>query len=115
MPTLNVTTNVPVDRVAASDLVAALSKAVAELVGKPEAYVMVSLKPDTAMCFAGNEEPCAFGELISIGAIGGEKNKSISSGLSRILVEKLAVPPNRFYLKFYDVERSDFGYNATTF
>ena len=115
MPTLNVTTNVPVDRVAASDLVGALSKAVAELVGKPEAYVMISLKPDTPMSFGGNEEPCAFGELISIGAIGGEKNKTISAGLSRILEEKLGVPPKRFYLKFFDVERPNFGYNGTTF
>ena len=38
--------------------------------GKPEQYVMVSLNAGKPMCYAGTEEPCAYGELISIGAIG---------------------------------------------
>lgn len=28
-------------------------------------------------CYSGTEAPCAYGELISIGAIGGEKNKQV--------------------------------------
>lgn len=30
-------------------------------------------------CYSGTEAPCAYGELISIGAIGGEKNKAVSA------------------------------------
>ena len=74
--------------------------------------------------FGGTEEPCAFGELFSIGAIGGEKNKAVSmswyclmgslqpSGrvtdgnegmqisklVSDIVSSKLGVPSNRCYL-----------------
>ena len=40
--------------------------------------------PPSALCcagkpvmFAGTEEPAAFGELFSIGAIGGDKNKQV--------------------------------------
>jgi hypothetical protein len=29
------------------------------------------------MCFSGTEEPCAYAELISIGSIGGDKNKTV--------------------------------------
>ena len=68
---------VPCDRAASSKIVTTLSKAVAKAVGKPEQYVMVSLRADTPMCFGGTEEPCAYGELVSIGAIGGDKNKKV--------------------------------------
>ena len=46
MPTLNVTTNATVDRVAASDFVRAASSLVAKAVGKPEA------KTTLGACFA---------------------------------------------------------------
>ena len=38
---------------------------------------MCSLTTDKPMIYAGSEEPAAFGELISIGAIGGDKNKQV--------------------------------------
>jgi phenylpyruvate tautomerase len=45
------------------------------------------------------EAPCAYGELISIGAIDGEKNKQISAAIAAVLQQKLNVDPSRFYLK----------------
>eukprot|EP01025_Chloroclados_australasicus_P005516 TRINITY_DN1169_c0_g1_i1.p1 TRINITY_DN1169_c0_g1~~TRINITY_DN1169_c0_g1_i1.p1 ORF type:complete len:196 (-),score=8.91 TRINITY_DN1169_c0_g1_i1:230-766(-) len=115
MPTLNIVTNVPGDKVSNSDTIKALSSTMSSVIGKPEQYVMISLRCDVSMCFAGSEEACAYAELISIGAIGGDKNKTISASLAQVLEEKLKVPRNRFYLKFYDVARADFGYNGTTF
>ncbi|EFN53805.1 hypothetical protein CHLNCDRAFT_136510 [Chlorella variabilis] len=115
MPTFNLQTNVPGDRVSASQIVADLSKAVAQATGKPEGYVMVSLETGKQMMFGGTEEPCAFGELISIGSIGGEKNKKISAALAEVVQRHLGVPASRMYIKFYDVARSDFGWNGTTF
>ena len=147
----------PCDRAASSKIVTTLSKAVAKAVGKPEQYVMVSLRADTPMCFGGTEEPCAYGELVSIGAIGGDKNKKvrgvrpaerctlgvqrraaadpaacrpcclapltppspppvqISAAVAAVVEEHCGVPPARFYLKFYDVGASDFGWNGSTF
>lgn len=105
---------VPGDRVSASQTTADLSKAVASSVGKPEAYVMVSLTTDKNMRFGGTEEPCAYAELISIGGLGGDKNKAISAALSAV-VEKIGVPSSRFYIKFYDVARTDFGWSGSTF
>eukprot|EP00878_Enallax_costatus_P007476 GHUV01007829.1.p1 GENE.GHUV01007829.1~~GHUV01007829.1.p1 ORF type:complete len:116 (+),score=19.09 GHUV01007829.1:172-519(+) len=115
MPTLLIQTNVPGNGVDNSDILKALSRAVAETGGKPEQWVMVSLTTDKPMCYSGSEAPCAYGELISIGAIGGEKNKTISAAIAEVLRSKLKVEPNRFYLKFVDVARSDFGWNGSTF
>jgi len=102
-------------RVAASDLVREASSLVASLIGKPESYVMVSLRPETTMCFGGTEDPTAYLEVVSLGSIGGEKNKSISAGLCGFLQKKIGVPPNRTYIQFVDPKRSDFGFNSSTF
>jgi phenylpyruvate tautomerase len=115
MPTLNITTNASIDRVESSDVVRELSKLTASLIGKPEMYVMVSLRPDIVMSFGGSEDPCAYCELVSLGSIGGEKNKTISAGICAFLQGRLQVPPNRTYIHFIDPQRSDFGFNSSTF
>lgn len=78
---LRVAAAVPGNGVDNSDILKALSRAVAQTVGKPEQWVMVSLTTDKPMCYSGTEAPCAYGELVSIGAIGGEKNKTVSDFL----------------------------------
>ena len=59
------------------------------------------------MCFAGTEEPTAYGEVVSIGGLGPDPNKKLSAAISEIMQTKLSVPPNRFYIKFYDVKVCD--------
>eukprot|EP00270_Netrium_digitus_P009972 TRINITY_DN306_c0_g2_i12.p4 TRINITY_DN306_c0_g2~~TRINITY_DN306_c0_g2_i12.p4 ORF type:complete len:116 (+),score=21.39 TRINITY_DN306_c0_g2_i12:476-823(+) len=115
MPTLNVQTNVPGDGVVTSDILKDLSKIVARIIGKPESYVMVSVRMGVPIIFGGSEEPAAYGELISIGGLGPDTNKKLSSAISSIFESKLSIPPGRFYIKFYDVKRSDFGWNGSTF
>jgi phenylpyruvate tautomerase len=105
MPTFNVQTNVPLDDcVLVSDILKQTSKAVANIIGKPESYVMISLRGGVPMLFGGSEDPTAYGELISIGGLGPEINEQLSAALAEILQMKLSVPPARFYIKFYDVK-----------
>ncbi|CAI5501679.1 unnamed protein product [Closterium sp. Naga37s-1] len=115
MPTLNVQTNVPGDNVVITDVMKDLSKVMAKVLDRPEEYVMISVKTSIPMCFAGTEAPAAYAELISIGGLGPDTNKKLSAAISEILEAKLTVPLNRFYIKFYDVKRSDFGWNGSTF
>nr|CAD1825447.1 unnamed protein product [Ananas comosus var. bracteatus] len=115
MPTLNLSTNVPVDAVAASDILKDCSRTLAKIIGKPESYVMISLNGGVPMAFAGSEEPAAYGEVISIGGLGPSVNGKLSSALAEILQTKLSVDSSRFYIKFYDVQRSYFGFNGSTF
>ncbi|XP_010929354.1 uncharacterized protein [Elaeis guineensis] len=115
MPTLNLSTNVPVDAVVASDILKDCTKAVAKIIGKPESYVMISINGGVPMAFAGSEEPTAYGEVISIGGLGPSVNGKLSAALAEILETKLSVDSSRFYIKFYDVQRSYFGFNGSTF
>jgi len=115
MPSFNIQTNVPLDGVVTSDILKDASKAVARILGKPESYVLISLRGGIPMSFGGTEEPAAYGELISIGGVGPATNKELSAAISEILETKLSVPPSRFYIKFFDVKRSDMGWNGSTF
>jgi phenylpyruvate tautomerase len=108
-------TPVPGNGVDLSDTLKALSAAVAAATGKPESYVLVSARADVPLLFGGTEAPAAYGELLSIGAIGGDKNKAISRAVADVVTARLGVPANRFYLSFHDAARSDFGWNGGTF
>ncbi|XAR63747.1 Phenylpyruvate tautomerase [Bertholletia excelsa] len=115
MPTLSLFTNVPVDAVVVSDILKDATKAVAKIIGKPESYVMILMNGSAPIAFAGTEEPAAYGELISIGGLGPSVNGKLSSTIAEILQTKLSIDSSRFYIKFYDVQRSFFGFNGSTF
>ena len=63
MPLLTITTNISLDNQAAQALCLEASSHVANLLGKPESYVMISLQTATSMSFAGDMSPCARLEL----------------------------------------------------
>ncbi|RYR27040.1 hypothetical protein Ahy_B02g061365 [Arachis hypogaea] len=136
MPCLNISTNVSLDGVDTSSILSEATSTVANLIGKPEAYVMIVLKGSVPIAFGGNEQPAAYGELVSIGGLNADVNKKLSAGIASILENKLSVPKSRFFLKFYDTKASasesrictvfacftpaldhgsNFGWNGTTF
>lgn len=78
-------------------------------------YVMILLKGGVPMSFGGSEEPAAYGELVSIGGLGQGVNGKLSAAIADILESKLSVDKSRFYIKFYDVEGSYFGFRGSTF
>uniref|UniRef100_A0ACD5Y3U8 Uncharacterized protein n=2 Tax=Avena sativa TaxID=4498 RepID=A0ACD5Y3U8_AVESA len=106
MPCLNVSTNVNLEGVDTSAVLAEASSTVASVIGKPEAYVMVVLKGSVPMAFGGTQEPAAYGELVSIGGLNADVNKKLSAGIASILESKLSIPKDRFYIKFHDSKAS---------
>ncbi|KAJ1695397.1 hypothetical protein LUZ63_012095 [Rhynchospora breviuscula] len=115
MPCLNLSTNVNLDGVDTSAILSELSKTVASIIGKPEAYVMVVLKGSVPMSFGGTEQPAAYGEIVSIGGLSPDVNKKLSGSIAAILESKLSIPKSRYFLKFYDSKGSNFGWNGSTF
>ncbi|XP_073043851.1 uncharacterized protein [Primulina eburnea] len=115
MPTLNLFINAPVDGVVASDILQDATKAVAKTIGKPESYVMILVNGGVPISFGGTEGPAAYGELISIGGLDPSVNGKLSAIIAEILQTKLSIDSSRFYIKFYDVQRSFFGFNGSTF
>ena len=114
MPFLKIQTNQGLTEPAAKSLASRISGKVAELLGKPEAYVMVSVETGCAMLFAGTDEPLAYLELKSIGL-----PQSITATASRVLCDLVAaetgVAANRIYIEFTDAPRQMWGWNGDTF
>ena len=90
------------------------SAILAEVIGKPEAYVMVTLE-QSPIFMGGTDEPAAFADVRSIGGLSPEVNKSISAKLAEVLENHLGIPRARFYLNFSDVQSTHWGYNGGTF
>jgi phenylpyruvate tautomerase PptA (4-oxalocrotonate tautomerase family) len=113
MPTLIIKTNAALP--AATDpLLEAASAHVAELLGKPEGYVMVLLEPVPAMSFAGDTSPCAYLELKSLG-LPEQRTAELSAALCGLIEAQLAVPKGRVYIEFASPPRHLFGFDGRTF
>lgn len=112
MPLLTIETNVePND---SAEVIAACSAAVAEMLGKPESYVMVALRHNPAMSFAGNTEPLAYLELKSLG-LPETRTEAFSSILCQLIQEHFGIAPARSYIEFSSPPRHMWGWNSTTF
>lgn len=113
MPLLQIQTSSTV--VAPAGWLEALSAELARELGKPEAYVMVSLTRATDMLFAGSAEPCAFAALKSIGTFTPDRTEKLSALLCARLAEGLGVPRARTYIEFVDAKPHLWGYDGATF
>jgi phenylpyruvate tautomerase PptA (4-oxalocrotonate tautomerase family) len=114
MPTLRILTNVQVPTDDRAGLLTRASRTVAELLGKPESYVMVILDDGRDMLFAGSTEPAAYLELKSLGLPEG-KTADYSRALCELLTSVLAIPAGRVYIEFAAPPRHLFGWNGGTF
>ena len=114
MPTLIIKTNADLARIDHGDLLKTVSSATAEMLAKPERYVMVILEPTPHMCFGGDRAPLAYLELKSLG-LPEERTGEFSATLCGLMEQHLGVAPERTYLEFASPDRHLFGFNAGTF
>jgi phenylpyruvate tautomerase PptA (4-oxalocrotonate tautomerase family) len=114
MPYFSIETNQTIDQASNRDLMKKTSALIAELLGKPESYVMIAIKPETPLIFAGSDKPAAFVRLKSIG-LPRERCPQLSEKICGFVEKELKVPPNRVFIDFKDLERDMFGWNAKTF
>ena len=114
MPFLRIQTNQPLDEETAKSLAGQASAKVAELLGKPESYVMVSVETNAVMQFSGTDAPLAYLELKSIG-LPESLTASASRALCDLVAEETGVAANRIYIEFSDAPRRMWGWNGGTF
>ena len=114
MPLLKLETTVPLREEKGKLLLAALSKAVAETIGKPEQYVMISVS-QSAMLMSGKAGDAAFVDVRGIGGLNGETNGKLSQQICKLLKDSLGIAPDRIYLNFTEVEAGNWGWNGSTF
>lgn len=113
MPLLKIQTNHVLDDDARQALATRASAEVADMLGKPERYVMVSVEYNPAMRFGGSDAPLAYLELKSIGLPRGR-----TAELSRRLADMMSptgLPADRVYIEFADAVHDLWGWNGGTF
>lgn len=114
MPLLSITTNVALATNQSEELTQSASTLVAEMLGKPERYVMVRLACNPAMLFAGTRQPTVYAELKSLG-LAEDKTKQYSKQLCDLFSDQLGVESDRVYIEFANAERHMWGWNGSTF
>jgi len=114
MPLLKLETTIALSDEKKKTVLAALSKAIAETIGKPEQYVMVTAS-HSAVLMSGKAGDAAFADIRSIGGLNGETNRKLSQQICKLLKESLGIAPDRVYLNFSDVEAGNWGWNGSTF
>ena len=114
MPLLKLETTVALSDAQRQELLGPLSKIVAETIGKPEQYVMVTIS-QAAMSMSGKPGDAAFVDIRSIGGLTADVNRQLSQKICALLVQSLRVPQTRIYFNFSDIEAGNWGWNATTF
>jgi phenylpyruvate tautomerase PptA (4-oxalocrotonate tautomerase family) len=114
MPYLSIETNRTVEEASTQAIMKKASSLIAGLLGKPESYVMISIKPETPLSFAGTDAPAAFIRLKSIG-LSKDRCVEFSEKICDFIDQELGVPNNRVFIEFKDLERNLFGWNGKTF
>ncbi|MDH5650044.1 MAG: phenylpyruvate tautomerase MIF-related protein [Gammaproteobacteria bacterium] len=114
MPLLQITTNEPINPAEEADFLASASRTVAEILNKPEQYVMVSLAHNPHMIFAGSRDPAAYLELKSIG-LPENRAANFSAALAGLINRETGIPATRIYIEFTNAPRQLWGWNGETF
>ena len=114
MPLLKLETTVALPDEKRHALLTSLSKLVADTIGKPEEYVMVTVSAASVL-MSGKTGHCCFVDIRSIGGLSADVNRKLSQKVCRILNETMGVSPNRVYLNFTDVPATNWGWNGNTF
>ena len=112
MPLLELTTNTNIDDV--DSLAKQASKLTAEILGKPESYVMVKIMPQQHLIFAGNDEPAAHIKLKSLGLPESDTTE-LSAKICDFINNELGINSARIYIEFSSPERHMWGWDGRTF
>lgn len=114
MPYFSIQTNKSLDPSATADLIQKASALAADLLGKPEAYVMTAVASGTAMTFAGNDALAAFVEVKSVDLPEAEC-ATYAARISVFLQTELGIEPGRVFIDLKDLPRTHFAWNGKTF
>ena len=112
MPLLEISTNTEVEN--AEAVARQASKLTADILGKPESYVMVKIKPAQTLLFAGSTEPAAHLKLKSLG-LPENHTAEYSSKLCSFISSSLGIESSRIYIEFSNPERHMWGWDERTF
>ncbi|MCK4676224.1 MAG: hypothetical protein KAT61_09910 [Gammaproteobacteria bacterium] len=112
MPLLEISTNVKLAN--SQDIAEQASRLTADILGKPESYVMVKIQTEQILIFAGNNEPAAHVELKSLG-LPEDKTADFSASICTFISSELKIDSARIYIEFASPKRHMWGWDNGTF
>ena len=114
MPYFSIDTNQTPEKESRQELIKKASALISGLLGKPESYVMTSMKFGSELIFAGSEGPAAFVQIKAIG-LAKDRCNEYSEKISDFLEQELKIPRDRTFIDFTDLDGKMFGWNGKTF
>lgn len=114
MPYCQIITSQRLDPETVDAVAHSASSLVAEMLGKPESYVMVRVETERTLIFGGTTEPTCFVSLDSLGFPESETEK-FSQIVCDFVHDRLDVPTDRIYIEFSSPDRHMWGFNRRTF
>ena len=112
MPLLEITTNTTIDN--SLDVAQQASKLTAEMLAKPESYVMVKIQAEQTLIFAGTDEPAAHVKLKSLG-LAEDSTADFSKKICSFISSQLNINSARIYIEFSSPARHMWGWDGKTF
>lgn len=97
-----------------TNILKTVSQTIAQMLGKPESYVMVKYNYNESMLFAGSGASLAYIELKSLG-LPENQTADFSETVCQTISEMLQIPTERIYIEFSSPERHMWGWNKSTF
>jgi 4-oxalocrotonate tautomerase family enzyme len=114
MPFINVHVPEKVTKEQGERLLREVSGVVAEVTGKPEAYMMVAVHQGQ-MAMAGKPADAAFVDVRCLGGLNDSVNEKLSRRLCDTLKAVAGIEPDSVYLNFTDIMAQNWGWKGTTF
>ncbi len=97
------------------ELAKELSAKCAEVLGKPESFVVSIVEDNATITFGGKIRDFAYVELKSIGALGPVMNENLTIEICKVINDIADIDGDKIYIEFSDVPGAYWGWNNKTF
>jgi len=112
MPSLELSTNVRIQD--KNRLMRSLSSCICTELCKAETYMMIILKDELSMLFAGTEEPVAHLTLRALG-LKTDSIQSLAKNLTEMMRAELGIESQRVYIVFMEADLCRWAWDGRTF
>lgn len=114
MPCIQTKASVKISQEKEKALKEKLGKAIANIPGKSESWLMLEFQDECRMYFKGeNEKPMAFVEVKVFGKANRGAYEKMTAAICEILQEELSIAPSETYVKYE--EAANWGWNGSNF
>ena len=114
MPFITIRTNVTISEDIRSNLQTALGKAITDIPGKSERWLMTELAGDCTLSFQGDsKKPIAFVGVSIYGHVKPESCSRLTADICKILESELSIPGENVYVRYLETDK--WGWNGENF